>query len=64
MTADMAMSELGWPPAAYNQNLNDCMNSVIKKAKKHLERKSYQSQIVPDCWSRLLNNNALKKSSC
>ena len=40
MTADIrAMSGLGWPPAVYDQNPNECMNSVLKREKEAYGKK-------------------------
>ncbi|XP_062611131.1 uncharacterized protein LOC134272979 isoform X2 [Saccostrea cucullata] len=50
MTADLrAMCGLGYPPSMYNQNANECANSVVKRNLK-LEKLS-----VPDCVTHLQN---------
>ena len=36
MTADLhPMAGLGWPPSVYDQNVNECMNSVLQSEKQH-----------------------------
>lgn len=40
MTADIrAMSGLGWPPAVYDQDPNECMNSVLQREKQRAGKK-------------------------
>ena len=51
MTADLrSMAGLGWPPSVYDQNGNECMNSVLQR-EKQLTRKRKLS--IPE-FSRLL----------
>ena len=51
MTADIrAMSGLGWPPAVYDQNPNECMNSVLKREKEASGKKELS---IPE-FARLL----------
>ena len=51
MTADLrSMAGLGWPPGVYDQNGNECMNSVLQR-EKQLTRKRKLS--IPE-FSRLL----------
>lgn len=40
MTADLrSMAGLGWPPSVYDQNGNECMNSVLQREKQHTGKK-------------------------
>ena len=51
MTADIrAMSGLGWPPAVYDQNPNECMNSILKREKEATGKKDLS---IPE-FARLL----------
>ena len=41
MTADLrSMAGLGWPPSVYDQNGNECMNSVLQREKQHTGKKN------------------------
>lgn len=40
MTADLrSVAGLGWPPSVYDQNGNECMNSVLQREKQHTGKK-------------------------
>ena len=40
MTADIrSMAGLGWPPTVYDQNANECMNSVLQREKQLTDKK-------------------------